>query len=276
MAVDATLRQTATLVPARTPASLRSAREILARTATGPFPAPTERAVLTQMEAVVSAVPPMASVQADPPMRVIKLGWAFALFVLAGCSESPNLCLGRLCEPAPDGGPSAEVCDPRDGLCKCGASLDAGVVCPEGTTCEPVSLTCVSKVCGIINCGYLGTCDPATGLCRCGDNGCVPGEICDLDAGGCVPCAIPPCPSGFVCDPSDRLCKCYVGAPVCGPGQIALPDGGCVEDLCLSATCAAPGASCYACQGDTCRCGGPSGMECIAPGDSCVASVCTP
>jgi hypothetical protein len=119
----------------------------------------------------------------------------------------------------------------------------------------------------------LGNLRSADGLCRCAGEICLGGEICVLDAGGCVPCPLMPCGPGFVCDPSDRLCKCYVGGPVCGETQICASDGGCVTDPCLGVTCAAQGASCY---GGVCRCGGVNGVECPLPSESCVADTCKP
>ena len=205
-------------------------------------------------------------------MRATEFRAAIVLLALASCSTSSNPCLLYSCPPAPDGGASAEICDPSDGQCKCGVSLSAGVVCPYGTNCDPVSLTCVS-ICGIANCLYTGTCDLTDGLCKCGEEICPGGDICEQDSGMCIPCAMFPCGPGFVCDPSDRLCKCYVGGPVCGLTQICAPDSGCVADPCFGVTCAAPGASCY---GGVCRCGGANGAECLAPGDSCVAGACQP
>ena len=199
----------------------------------------------TQIRSSAERPPPISMGVAFPApardyaqaMRATGIGCGIALLMFAGCSgSSSNRCLEVVCDPAPDGGATAEICDPSDGFCRCGVSLSTGVVCPTGTTCEPVSLTCVSILCAGVNCGDTGTCDPTDGVCRCGGS---PGSARVV------------CPVGTTCEPASQTC---------------LP-------ICFGVTCAAAGASCY---GGVCKCGGVNGVECDLSSDSCVADTCQP
>ena len=198
-----------------------------------------------------------------------RLNWTVVglLAALASCSSSsPDKCKNVQCPLAPDGGASADICDPDTGLCLCGVGavggIDgpaAGVVCQTGTTCDPVSQTCVSVLCAGVICGDTGACDPIDGTCKCGGAACLKNQTCDELSSTCVEpegiCATkPPCPSGLKCDASrGGACECFLGGPACGPTQICNEDGGCIDDPCFGVSCTATGA---ACSGGICRCGG--------------------
>jgi hypothetical protein len=85
-------------------------------------------------------------------------------------------------------------------------------------------------------------------------------------SGGVDPCASKSCNPGLICDPADGQCKCYLGGPACGSTQLCDPAGNCVDDPCFGLVCTATGAACF---GGVCKCGGPNGVECSEPGNSC-------
>src|SRR4029077_20885915 len=99
-----------------------------------------------------------------------------------GGSNDP--CLTVVCAPAPDGGASAETCDPSDGLCKCGLSTtSAGAICTEHTSCDPVSRTCISILCDGVACDRMEICDPVDGRCKCAGQICPKGAACNPNTG---------------------------------------------------------------------------------------------
>jgi hypothetical protein len=205
------------------------------------------------------------------------LNWTVVglLAVLASCSSSgKSVCDTKMCA-------GGAVCDPKTGNCLCGVdavpgadggAAGAGVVCQTGTTCDPVSQTCVSTLCAGVVCGDTGACDPIDGTCKCGGAPCTAGQSCNQLSSTCVEisnvCASKgPCPTGLVCDPNKGgACECFLGGPACGPTQVCDQDGGCIDDPCFGVTCTASGAQCY---GGICRCGGAVGVECSSPGESC-------
>ena len=217
----------------------------------------------------------------SPESAAFRMNWMLVgLFaVLASCSSSKgNPCDTKVCPAAPDGGESADVCNPADGLCYCGTTAVAGsdggggVVCQMGTTCDPVSDTCVSVLCAGIVCGATGACDPIDGTCKCGGAVCPSGDICDQLSSTCEQpigiCQVkPPCPVTLMCDAAKNGdCVCYIGGPACGSTQVCDMDGGCIDDPCFGVSCTAPGAACF---GGECKCGGANGVLCSAPGESC-------
>ncbi len=211
-----------------------------------------------------------------------RMNWMFVgLFaLLASCSSSGKTpCDGKVCPGNPfDGGESADVCNPADGLCYCGTTAvagsdgGAGVVCQAGTACDPNSETCVSVLCSGVVCGQTGACDPIDGKCKCGGQVCMPGSFCDqlsstCEAMGNICTTKAPCPTGLVCDANKGgACECYLGGPACGSTQVCDLDGGCIDDPCFGVSCTAPGAACF---GGDCKCGGANGVLCSSPSESC-------
>lgn len=216
------------------------------------------------------------------------------LLVLAQCGGGPkNLCVDRnvQCE-------APLSCDPTDGVCKCGGR--GGVVCPTGSTCDPLANTCVSSRCDSVICSSGTSCDVLDGKCKCGGTGgtvCENDQVCQPATKKCVAaidCNQVACPANQVCETSSGRCLC--GTTQCGAGQFCSPtaDGGktCVDDLCSGVTCAGenvcdPADGYCKCNGATCQSGeacacpaGTDGGTCDAnarscrPSSSCVGVTC--
>jgi len=213
---------------------------------------------------------------------------------LSSCSSGPtNLCNSKnvKCD-------SSLICDPSDGVCKCGGR--GGVVCPDQWVCDPVSNTCKSTLCATVDCSAkIGTsCDVVDGTCKCGGTGgkvCTASEVCDPNAKQCKPaidCNSKACPRNQVCDTSTGACKC--GESICDAGAFCSVAGtndqkACIESLCATVQC--PGDGVTACDPNDgiCKCNGVvclSGEACACPagsdggvdGGSCEATarVCVP
>lgn len=192
------------------------------------------------------------------------------VFVGASCGgQAKNLCVDRniRCD-------SPLICDPGDGVCKCGGR--GGVQCPEDSVCDPVANTCVSKKCDRVDCSDKpGTsCDVRTGECKCGGTGgsvCGASETCNPNAKACVPrvnCNEVACPFNQTCDQLTGQCQC--GTAVCAPGQACTLDGDsmkrCVADNCFGVACT--GTSVCDSADGLCKCGGAicqSGQACMCP-----------
>lgn len=164
------------------------------------------------------------------------------------------------------------LCDPVDGVCKCGGR--GGVVCPEGFVCASELNACVTTKCEGKVCAAGTSCDIADGECKCGGTGgmvCGAGELCDPVAKRCAPildCNQVACPRNEYCDGATGRCLCG-GAP-CEPGKAcSLGAGGartCVADPCSATTCA--GATVCDPADGFCKCGGvmcQSGESCLCP-----------
>lgn len=160
------------------------------------------------------------------------------------------------------------VCDPADGLCKCGGA--GGAICSGSETCDTTSKSCLVATCAS-GCP-AGTACGIDGACHCGGGFgavCGAGESCE--AGACVTqdiCAGVVCGAGMACDPSSGgQCRCGPGGPVCAGGE-RCTDGACAIDLCLGVSCTG-GTACDPADG-RCRCGGQGGAVC-ASGEACNA-----
>ncbi len=122
-----------------------------------------------------------------------------------------------------------------------------GVVCPEGTACDPRN---------------------ADGRCvedNCRGLGCPGGEVCDTGTGECVddPCAAVTCDPGEAC--RDGTCEASCATVTCDDGE-RCERGACVADLCGGVSCTATEV-CDPSTGDCGprMCGGvtcPGGTEC--------------
>jgi len=123
--------------------------------------------------------------------------------------------------------------------CWATATRDCGdVCCAPDEVCEVASQTCVPTSCddGRAVCGagaeatccaasdecVLGSCEPMCASERCGDQQvcCPMGEVCDVQAGACVP----ECPADRVCGPQEDCCA--------------------MGDVCFLDSCVTPGDAC--------------------------------
>ncbi|NIR34990.1 MAG: hypothetical protein GWO22_02830 [Actinobacteria bacterium] len=130
------------------------------------------------------------------------------------------------------------VCNPDTG--RCVVDDCRGFGCPDGEICEISSLSCVPDPCGEdVVCAADEAC--RDGVCEpsCATVDCPSGEVCRR--GSCVvdQCDGVSCPSGQRCDEEtggcvDDLC----GGVMCLEPSVCDPtDGGCAEDPCLRVRC---------------------------------------
>lgn len=198
---------------------------------------------------------------------------ALPLFVLAlSCGGgSKNLCIQKniRCD-------SPLICDPEDGLCKCGGH--GGVACAKDFTCDAATNTCQSLRCSGVDCsGKPSTsCDVFDGICKCGGTGgtiCAMGETCDPASKKCNPnvsCGDRACSKNQTCDLSSGTCKC--GTSTCSDDQFCSPNGEtkiCVASICNGVHCAGtntcdPNDGYCKCNGVVCQ----SGEACACPAGS--------
>ncbi len=212
-------------------------------------------------------------------------GFTIGLFA-SSCGGGPkNLCLDKqACT-------GALVCDPTDGICKCGGR--GGLICPDGFTCDPLGNTCAPTKCAGVDCNDKpGTsCDVLDGQCRCGGTGgklCGANEVCNPNAAVCVPalnCNEIACPKNQTCDNSTGRCKC--AQVECKLGQFCSISGGngakaCVDNLCSGVKCT--GTTVCDANDGYCKCNGAicqSGEACNCPagadaGCGDTARICRP
>lgn len=201
----------------------------------------------------------------------------------ASCGNTPkNVCVDKNIRCA-----VPLICDPGDGVCKCGGR--GGVVCPDGSSCDPVANTCVSKKCDNVDCtDKPGTsCDIIDGQCKCGGTGgtvCGASQLCNPNAKACVEvsnCNDVACPLNQTCDSASGHCRCGTGS--CNAGET------CTIDQSNQKVCVASNCTGVACSGTTvcdptdglCKCHGvvcQSGQACVCPNVSdagCAAEVMT-
>ncbi len=192
------------------------------------------------------------------------------------------------------------VCDPGDGICKCGGR--GGVVCGEDFVCDAIANTCQSKLCSGVTCTAGTSCDVDDGKCKCGGTGgkiCAAGDVCQPVTKLCTAaqdCYQIACARYQTCETSTGRCLC--GSSACEPGKFCSISGAnnaktCVENLCSGTTCSGSstcdpadgyckcnGVICQS--GDACACpAGVDGGACEAtartcrPGSSCAGVTCT-
>lgn len=179
------------------------------------------------------------------------------------------------------------VCDPGDGVCKCGGR--GGVICPADFVCDPVANTCLSTKCTKdrrpVDCSaQAGTsCDVNDGACKCGGTGgtvCGANEVCDPTRKACTPqqsCSAQTCPVNQTCNAATGRCAC--GASPCGSGMTCTLVNGaptCTADQCSGVSCTGSfvgdggvreGNVCSAAEG-MCQCNGvvcSQGQACACP-----------
>jgi hypothetical protein len=202
----------------------------------------------------------------------------FFMVGVSSCGGTGNPCVDRKinCDA-----PSS--CDPFDGVCKCGGR--GGVVCSEGSVCDPMTNTCLSKKCAAVDCTQrVGTsCDVNDGVCKCGGTGgvtCSASEVCNPNAKACVAavnCNQVACPNNQVCEQSSGKCKC--GTTECTLAQscatTANGDRMCVNNNCSGVSCTGTNL-CDAADG-LCKCNGvlcQSGEACACPAGSAADAGC--
>ncbi|MHB8872719.1 MAG: hypothetical protein ACYC8T_03435 [Myxococcaceae bacterium] len=208
------------------------------------------------------------------------LAATFAVIALAACGGGPkNLCIDKnvRCE-------APLVCDPGDGVCKCGGR--GGLVCGEGFLCDALANTCQPTRCAGVECSSGTSCDGNDGKCKCGGTGgveCEQGDVCEPITKECQPalsCNQIACPRNQTCNTLDGHCLCGAGA--CAAGKFCSISGAdektCIESLCSGVTCA--GASACDSADGYCKCNGVlcnSGEACSCPagvdGGACDPSV---
>ena len=177
------------------------------------------------------------------PMLKTLLAAATAVILLAllssACGGGPkNLCVDKnvRCE-------EGLLCDPTDGICKCGGR--GGLICAEGTKCDVIASTCQSTKCAGVACSSGTSCDGDDGKCKCGGTGgkvCDTGEICQPSTKECIPaldCNQVACPRNQTCETSTGRCRC--GAGGCAAGRFcsisATEEKVCIDSLCSGVTC---------------------------------------
>jgi hypothetical protein len=201
---------------------------------------------------------------------VFGLSASVMALVSASCGSGPkNLCVERNIRCS-----TPLICDPGDGVCKCGGR--GGVSCDSDSMCDPIANVCVSKKCDSVDCtDQPGTsCDVRDGVCKCGGTGgkaCGASEVCDPNAAACVAmtnCNDVACPFNQTCDASTGRCLC--GAVPCAVRQTCSVDAEqaktCVDDNCAGVACT--GASACDRTDGVCKCNGSvcqSGQACLCP-----------
>lgn len=191
-------------------------------------------------------------------------------FVGASCGGgSKNVCEDRNVQCT-----APLLCDPEDGVCKCGGR--GGVECGTGEACDATANVCVSTRCASVDCqDKPGTsCDVNDGQCKCGGTGgtvCGEGQICNPLSVHCevsVDCSTRSCPLNQTCDTGTGQCSC--GGQSCTAGQTCSvgEDGSkrCVDSACTGVACVGANA-CDSADG-LCKCNGVvcvNGQTCGCP-----------
>jgi hypothetical protein len=168
---------------------------------------------------------------------------------------------GPPCVPLP-AGQMMDPCKPGVTACVNGMVVCEGEVGPQANQCDGISRDCTGK--------------PNT------NGNCPIGFQCLM--GNCLqPCASGefPCPGGFICDQTTRLCVSDACAKVtCTPGDVCeVGDdgkGSCIDPCTHGVTCGA-GSVCMhgVCVDNTCRSMGcPAGQVCLGSPPACVADPC--
>ncbi len=150
---------------------------------------------------------------------------------------APCVCQNNACTFACEGVLCSDgtVCDPRSG--RCVEDSCRGLGCPDGQICDVDTGECTEDRCATAGCPAAcrdGVCEGSCATVVCGD-----GQVCR--AGTCVddPCGGADCPAGQVCDPSrgtcvDDLCD----GRRCLPGEVCDPvTGNCMVDPCATLRC---------------------------------------
>ena len=201
-----------------------------------------------------------------PTMRAPRMVGDECYCVREACN--PDTCATETIERAGEELCAPDSDDVTNCVCKNNECTFAceGVVCPEGTTCNPrdPSGRCAEDTCRGLGCGSGEICNVISGECEpdpCLTADCEPDEACRLGvcepscatvecpagercaAGVCVddPCAGVTCPSGQVCDPASATCVDGMCVDVrCPGGSNCDPlTGECVRNPCATLTCPA-------------------------------------
>ncbi|HJL04418.1 MAG TPA: MopE-related protein [Polyangiaceae bacterium LLY-WYZ-15_(1-7)] len=148
-----------------------------------------------------------------------------------------------------------------------------GVVCSDGTVCDPRSGRCAEDSCRGLGCPSGELCNVVTGDCEpdpCETTECAAGEACR--GGECFgSCATVECGAGEVCEAGACVTDACAGVS-CDAGEVCDPaDGSCVEDQCEEVRCPT-GSFCDPLSGD-CETDPCVGLRC-PDGQSCEAGEC--
>ncbi len=186
-------------------------------------------------------------------------------------------CRDEVCETETIERDGEVVCSPETEACACKSNECTfncdGVVCSDGTVCDPRDGRCAEDSCRGLGCDDGFLCDAVTGLCEedpCADVVCGAGEACR--DGVCeASCAEVMCEDDETCvagicleDPCSDV--------TCADGEVCNPaDGTCVEDACTDVRCP-DGALCDPLTGE---CGADPCADLTCPdGQMCVAGEC--
>ncbi|HJL23461.1 MAG TPA: MopE-related protein, partial [Polyangiaceae bacterium LLY-WYZ-15_(1-7)] len=155
---------------------------------------------------------------------------------VAGCvcknNECTFSCDGVVC-------PEGTVCNPRDPAGRCAEDTCRGLGCPTGEICDVVSGECEPDPCLTTECGAGEACREGACEASCATVECGAGERCER--GACVSdaCADADCASGEVCDPASGDCVMDMCGDVrCPTGSACDPvTGDCELDPCRTLRC---------------------------------------
>lgn len=191
------------------------------------------------------------------------------------CAQSLDYACSNFCTGVTCTKPNT-VCDPVDGVCKCGGVACSGTsVCCVSNVCDdpcspnpcstnPTNRECVrdctqatgyrcENFCDGVTCAKPNTvCDPADGVCKCGGVACGGTDTCCISSVCDDPCSPNPCDA----NPTDKRCvrDCTLGS------------GYRCESYCTGVTCT----NNLACNPSTGVCGcGSSYVSCPGPGNVC-------
>ncbi|HJL17534.1 MAG TPA: MopE-related protein [Sandaracinaceae bacterium LLY-WYZ-13_1] len=131
------------------------------------------------------------------------------------------------------------VCDPRDPLGRCVEDNCRGLGCPGGEICDRSTLECVEDPCASVTCEAdeacrMGTCEPTCAGVECAGGEVCRSGVCEMDR-----CADASCGDDAVCDPESGECVSDLcAAVVCPRTEVCdIATGNCVADPCESLRC---------------------------------------
>ncbi len=155
---------------------------------------------------------------------------------VSGC-----VCRGAECTFACDGVVCTDgtVCDPRDPMGRCVEDSCRGLGCRGTDLCDFATGACIPDPCLTAGCDAdevcrMGTCEPSCATVTCGAGERCTHGTCETDL-----CADASCTATEVCDPASGDCVgSMCGGVMCGTSTECDPlTGSCEPDACLGVTC---------------------------------------